>query len=173
MSPGIDSEESIPPFYVAWRAGMTNRVVIAAHQAGNRFLGSLKGLQIRTLRWIACIVQQLLSADDQIIPGSWNVGRHDCYSFYIFVVHTFIDSFKQSYVAFRWGSSPSPYRRLAEWKKPPGVPSRDLNSGLPYSKPTHYQPSYTAPYELLLEVFERFGVASVTAAASWSSAYTP
>jgi hypothetical protein len=46
-SPGIDSEESISPVYVAWRAGMTNRGVVLARQAGNRFLGSLKGLQIR------------------------------------------------------------------------------------------------------------------------------
>ncbi len=40
MSQGIDSEESIPPAYVAWRAGTTNRVVVRARQAGNRFLGS-------------------------------------------------------------------------------------------------------------------------------------
>jgi hypothetical protein len=46
-SPGIDSEESIPPAYVAWRANTTNMVVVPARQAGNRFLGSLKGLQIR------------------------------------------------------------------------------------------------------------------------------
>jgi hypothetical protein len=45
--PGIDSEDSIPPAYVAWRAGTTNMVVVPACQAGNRFLGSLKGLQIR------------------------------------------------------------------------------------------------------------------------------
>ena len=45
--PGIDSEVSIPPAYVARRAGTTNRVVVPARQAGNRFLGSLKGLQIR------------------------------------------------------------------------------------------------------------------------------
>ncbi len=47
--PGIDSEESIPPAYVAGRAGTTNRVVVPARQAGNRFLGSLKALQIRAL----------------------------------------------------------------------------------------------------------------------------
>jgi hypothetical protein len=47
--PGIDSKESIQPTYVAWRAGKSNRVVVPAHQAGNRFLGSLKGLQIRAL----------------------------------------------------------------------------------------------------------------------------
>jgi hypothetical protein len=41
-SPGIDSKESITPAYVAWRAGTSNRVVIPARHAGNRFLGSLK-----------------------------------------------------------------------------------------------------------------------------------
>jgi hypothetical protein len=49
-SPGIDSEEPIPLVYVVWRAGMTNRanrVVVPARQAGNRFLGYLKDLQIR------------------------------------------------------------------------------------------------------------------------------
>ncbi len=45
--PGIDSEVLIPPAYVARRAGTTNRVVVPARQAGHRFLGSLKGLQIR------------------------------------------------------------------------------------------------------------------------------
>ncbi len=53
-SPGIDSKESIPPAYVAWQAGASNRVVVPARQAGNRFLGSLKGLQIRALNWLDC-----------------------------------------------------------------------------------------------------------------------
>jgi hypothetical protein len=35
-----ETQESIPP------AGPSNRVVVPASQAGNRFLGSLKGLQI-------------------------------------------------------------------------------------------------------------------------------
>ncbi len=43
----IDSEEAIPPDYVARRAGTSNRVVVPARQAENRFLGSLKDLQIR------------------------------------------------------------------------------------------------------------------------------
>jgi hypothetical protein len=46
-SPGIDSDESIPPACVAWRASTTNRVVVTVRQPGNRFLDSLKGLQIR------------------------------------------------------------------------------------------------------------------------------
>ncbi len=52
MKPGIDSEESNSPAYVAWRSGTTNRVVVLARQAGNRFLDSLKGLQIRAQRKI-------------------------------------------------------------------------------------------------------------------------
>jgi hypothetical protein len=37
---------------VAWRASTSYRVVIPARQAVNRFLGSLKTLQIRALRKI-------------------------------------------------------------------------------------------------------------------------
>ncbi len=37
------------PSYVSWRAGTTNKVVVPAQQAGDRFLGSLEGLQIRAL----------------------------------------------------------------------------------------------------------------------------
>ncbi len=43
------AQESIPPAYVAWLAGTTNRVVVTARQARNRFLGSVKGLPIRAL----------------------------------------------------------------------------------------------------------------------------
>jgi hypothetical protein len=49
MESRIDSEESISLAYVACRPGTTNRIVVPARQAGNRFLGSLKGLQIRAL----------------------------------------------------------------------------------------------------------------------------
>jgi hypothetical protein len=41
------AQESIPPAYVAWRAGTTNMVIAPARQAGNLFLGSLEGPQIR------------------------------------------------------------------------------------------------------------------------------
>jgi hypothetical protein len=37
------------PAYVAWWAGTSNGVVGPARQAGNRFLGSLKYLQIGAL----------------------------------------------------------------------------------------------------------------------------
>jgi hypothetical protein len=42
----MDSKESIPPAYVAWLAGTSNKVFVPARQAGNRFLGSLKAFQI-------------------------------------------------------------------------------------------------------------------------------
>ena len=45
-SPGIDSEESISPAYVACCAGKKNRDIVPASQAGNRFLVSFAGLQI-------------------------------------------------------------------------------------------------------------------------------
>ncbi len=60
-SPGIDSKTwarickclrsagIYSAAYVAWQAGTTNSVVVQARQAENRFLGSLKGLQIRAL----------------------------------------------------------------------------------------------------------------------------
>ena len=46
-STGMDSMEWILPAYVDSRAGTTSRVVVSARQAGNRFLGSIKGSQIR------------------------------------------------------------------------------------------------------------------------------
>ncbi len=46
--PGIDSEESISLAYVVLRA-TTYGVVVPSSPAGNRFLGSVNGLQIRVL----------------------------------------------------------------------------------------------------------------------------
>ncbi len=45
------AQESIPRnrIAVAWRVGITNKVAVPARQAGNRLLGSLKGLQIQAL----------------------------------------------------------------------------------------------------------------------------
>jgi hypothetical protein len=57
-SPGIDSDESIPPAHVAWRGGTTNMIVGPARQAGNRFLGSLEGLQMScnlSLPFMSCL----------------------------------------------------------------------------------------------------------------------
>ncbi len=48
------SQASIPPAYVAWRGGTSKRVVVptTARQAGNRFLGSLQGFQIRAQSFV-------------------------------------------------------------------------------------------------------------------------
>jgi hypothetical protein len=49
-SPGIDFKKSIPPAYVAWRAGTSKRVVVPARQARTSTPGLLKkGLKIRAL----------------------------------------------------------------------------------------------------------------------------
>ncbi len=62
-NPETNSEESIQLAYVAWRAGSTNRVVVPlpARQAGNRFLGSLTGLQIRPLYKLLCSLSHMHS----------------------------------------------------------------------------------------------------------------
>jgi hypothetical protein len=65
---------------------------------------------------------------------------------FIFIQQIHSDTFiHHSFINIRWG--PSPYLhscRLSGWNLH-GVPSRDLNSGLPYSKPARYQLSHTAP----------------------------
>jgi len=71
---GIASEDSIPPACVAWRTGTTNMVVETARKAGNRFLGSLKGLQIRALvkrftRRTALYGQQTCEAFFDVLTG--------------------------------------------------------------------------------------------------------
>ncbi len=45
-----------------------------------------------------------------------------------------------------WGPSPFSSWLLAQWGNLPRVPSRDSNSGLPYSKPVLYQLSHAAPW---------------------------
>jgi hypothetical protein len=52
------AQKSIPPACVIWRAGTTKRVIIPARKAGNRFLGSLKGLQTRALNTLFFILIQ-------------------------------------------------------------------------------------------------------------------
>ncbi len=67
----LGAQESIPPAYVAWPAGQSNRVVITARQAGNRLLGSLKRLQIRALG-----VQWKMNNDDRkafVLPAAYSL----------------------------------------------------------------------------------------------------
>ncbi len=42
--------------YVVWRVCTSKRVVVPVRQAGNRFLGSLKGLQMRALESLRIIL---------------------------------------------------------------------------------------------------------------------
>jgi hypothetical protein len=59
-SPGIGSKESIPPAYVAFRAGTTDRVIVP---------GLLKRLQSRAL-----VVTVVLLADGwQILGVTWQI----------------------------------------------------------------------------------------------------
>jgi hypothetical protein len=74
---------------------------------------------------------------------------------FLFIFHIFtmyIHSFNHIHtthlsVAIRRGLSLSLHRFEAQWESLPVVPSRESNSGLPYSKPTRYQLSNAAPYE--------------------------
>jgi hypothetical protein len=51
---------------------MTNRVVVPALQAGNRFLGSLKGIQIRALNTLIHLLNALCMF---IGVGRWTLNR--------------------------------------------------------------------------------------------------
>jgi hypothetical protein len=68
------AQESIPLAYVAWGAGTTNRVVVSGRQAGNRFVGSLKGLQIRAQ--FNNIGEALLTLPLTSLMTSQGQGRH-------------------------------------------------------------------------------------------------
>jgi hypothetical protein len=58
------------PACVPWRGtqGVVRRVVVPARQAGNRFLGSLKGLQIRTLYFRAGGGDSFFHLEEQFLP---------------------------------------------------------------------------------------------------------
>ncbi len=66
--PGINSGIA----YVAWRTGTTNRVVVRARQAGNRFLGSLQGLKIQA--------QMSVRRPPSPLPGAGESTSNFCYS---------------------------------------------------------------------------------------------
>ncbi len=73
---------------------------------------------------------------------------HSFYLFYLFQLHTFIITFIQYIYDLSIGY-PSIHQfhhcLFAQRENLPGVPSRDSNSGMPYSRPAHYQLSYAAP----------------------------
>jgi hypothetical protein len=58
-SPGIDSKESIPPAYVVWRTGTTNRVVVPTRQRID--YGLLKSFT-NTGALFACIIPAIIFA---------------------------------------------------------------------------------------------------------------
>ncbi len=71
--PGIDSKETIPQADVAWWAGTSNRVVGPTRQGGNRFLGSLKVLQIRA-QYSVIILDVIRDFQCNFIPIGPTVG---------------------------------------------------------------------------------------------------
>ncbi len=68
-------------------------------------------------------------------------GRMPLFLFiFYFLYHTYIHSITiHSSIAIRWSLSPYPHRLCAQWGDFPVGPSRESNSGLPYSKPTRCQ----------------------------------
>ncbi len=73
-NPGNDSEKI--DFAKAWRAGTTNKVVVPVRQAGNRFLGSLKGLQtpLNSLKQPSVLSLSLTVHSGMGWGGGWGVG---------------------------------------------------------------------------------------------------
>ncbi len=74
------AQESIPPAYGAWGAGTSKRVVVPARQAENRFLGSLKGLQIRAQCSSAGTKQSMGAGEPSCRTGplahvAWRAGK--------------------------------------------------------------------------------------------------
>ncbi len=71
-----------------------------------------------------------------------NVERFCIYFSLYNTVDTFIH---HSFINIRWGPSPCLHSCRLSGRNLHGVPSRDLNSGLPHSKPACYQLSHAAP----------------------------
>ncbi len=75
----------MPPAYVAWHDKY--RVVVKPRQAGNRFMGSLKGLQIRAL-YYSMVCYSCLASVAHVLPIAVTFPLYDtcnifCLSFYI------------------------------------------------------------------------------------------
>jgi hypothetical protein len=75
-----------------------------------------------------------------------------CHSFCIyFSLYNTVDVHSYNHTSFIHKHSLRPIsissQLSARWAEPPWVPSRDSNSGLPYSKTAQYQLSQAAPYK--------------------------
>ncbi len=64
------------------------------------------------------------------------------HSFFFYTIDTFI---QHSYINIRWCLSPYLHSCWLSGQNFHGVPSRDSNLGLPYSKPAHYHMRHAAP----------------------------
>jgi hypothetical protein len=68
-----------------------------------------------------------------------------CLYFILYNIHTYIHSNSYNTSPFAEASLHFLIACMLSGKHLPGVPSRESNSGLPYSKPTSYQLSHAAP----------------------------
>jgi hypothetical protein len=101
------------------------------------------------------LVRKIVVGATHIVYLSERFGRR-CHSFYLFCLiqsHTFITTFVLHSHYIRRDLSPFIALSLSG-KNLPGVPSREFNSGLPYSRPSRYQLSYAAPYRVTLRPTE-------------------
>jgi hypothetical protein len=95
-SPGIDSRNRFGQ-PVAWRTDTSNRVVVLARQAGNRFLDSLNGLQIRSLATLA----------GGIDPWNRFLGSLNEYKFWPWLLDTYLKT--------TWTVFPPPWIFASWW----------------------------------------------------------
>jgi hypothetical protein len=91
------------------------------------------------------IYLEIFSAEILILKVCWQL------SFFLFILshsdHTFIITFIQYIHPSSFAEAALHFLQgvFAQWEKPAwGVPSRDLNSSLPYIRPAHYQLSFAA-----------------------------
>ena len=91
-------------------------------------------------------IEQLIDTFKGLVAGCHSFCLFSC--FFIIYIHSFNhNTFIRRHSLKPLSISSSPLS--AQWENFPVVPSRESNSGLPYSKPTRCQLSRAAPYFIL------------------------
>jgi hypothetical protein len=101
-----------------------------------------------------CTVKQSMNSEQNVqcfLKVWWPHAALFVYFYFSVTIRTCIQSFSHN---IRWGPSPYLHSCRLSGRNLPGVPSRDSNSGLPYSKPALYQLSCAAPYWAALHPIE-------------------
>ncbi len=86
---------------------------------------------------------------ERLLKVWWQDATLFCLFFIFYNIHTFIQSHSFNPIILRHSLRPLSISSLlvcSVGNHLPVVPSRESNSGLPYSKPTRYQLSHAAPY---------------------------